>query len=109
MFRSDQTLLIRLPERTVGGSGEFTGRLLFQRDTEIAIRIETGPDLAGLVSRAPLPGLGAQVEYRQGNYLCSFQGKFELVADRSIPVSLLLVMPLPGTVRRVLDPGSGAA
>lgn len=107
LFGSNQSLSVHVPERITRQQGEYTGRLLFQRDQEIAVRLVDGPGLEELteqVAKAALHGSGAKVEYRQGNYLCSFQSKFELAADRSLPVSLLLILPMPGTIRRVLDP-----
>ena len=106
LFGSNQSVQILLPEKGALRQGQYAGRLLFHRDYELAIRLESGPGLEELTAGfgASVAGTGAQIEYRQGNYLCSFQSKFELTLDRSIPVSLLLIMPLPGTIRRVLDP-----
>lgn len=107
LLGSNQVLTIRLPERITRQQGEYTGKLLFLRDQEIVVRLVDGPGLTQLtqqITRAAVQGTGSQAEYRQGNYLCSFQGKFELAADRSLPVSLLMIMPMPGTIRRVLDP-----
>lgn len=107
LFASNQELSIRLPERIIGQKGEYTGHILFQRDQEIAVRIVSGPELPELtrqIARTAAASSGALVEYRQGNYLCSFQARFELCVDRSLPVSLLLILPMPGTILRVLDP-----
>ena len=107
LFANNQQLTIRLPESMVPTPGSFEGQLLFQSDREVAVRIQSGPELAELtaqVERLSKHGSIVQIEYRQGNYLCSFETRFDLVADRSLPVTLLLIMPMPGTIRRVLDP-----
>lgn len=81
---------------TIGGA-DFTPVLLYENAREIVIRIDS--------AQTPVKSDSADVSYRQGSYLCSFQARIaDWDFDRSRGgKSVIARLAFPGKVKRILD------